>query len=149
MTGKTTGWGRAEELVFGERREIDRVTRFDADAVSLNTARILVDEGYAPANCRQNCGPRMADLVETAAIMADSWGVEATFGGYVVPASRPDARVTFDTVRLAAPGEGPCDEYGDLPPAAVRDFRHTFGTQAEADSVEADAIAGEITAWWD
>jgi hypothetical protein len=134
-----------EQLIFGEVVAPDRVVRFArddfaaGDPITPATGRELLEEGFMPASMRQNGGPTMGCLVEIAEDLDAFDGVDVRLTGYVVPASRADARVTV--TGIVAESEGA------MPAAVCEVFREWFGTFGDADEL---TVEDEFcSAWWD
>lgn len=117
----------------------------DADPVDADTARLLIDMGYAPAESTQNRSPTMDALVAVGRRLAETYDVRVRFDGYVIPPHRDDARVTFTTVRLEADEIAvQAGEEAAIPEACQIAFEQAFGG---ADEFRADPAV--CTAWWD
>jgi hypothetical protein len=128
-----------EQLLFGEVVDPRGIAYFDrrekthGDPITTDTATTLLDRGYIEPTDRQNYGPTATKLVEltTEYDKKTPAAVDARICGYLIPAWRPDARITFTTFRLES-------DAGAITPAIQTDVAEEFKA---SDSV--------VRAWWD
>jgi hypothetical protein len=135
-----------ELIIFGEKIDVEKIAYFTADdfatgdPIAPETAQTLLDRGYVLPDGRQNDGPTARRLLDTARSYDDRTGagVAAFVCGYVIPAARPDARVTFTTLRLESDGD-PIPE--DIQTAVRNEFERGPDELSTTDTV--------VRAWWD
>lgn len=139
------------ELIFGDDTELERTQRFKAgdsafhvagDPITPETATTLIERGFLDPEDRQNDAPTAQSLVDTARKYDDRTppSVDAQLAGYVIPASRADARITFDTIRLES-------DSGDIDEETQDDFLDEFDFRHRPSDSHQDTTV--CYAWWD
>jgi hypothetical protein len=139
------------EIIFGDDTELDRVQKFmpgdeglhqKGNPIFPETAQTLIDKRYVDPEDRQNHAPTNQRLVDIAAEYHDRtpFTVSAQVCGYVVPARRDDARVTFSALLLYS-------REGDISGEARADFFGEFTGNRNPDREQGDE--NMCYAWWD
>lgn len=139
------------EIIFGDDTELERLQRFKSgenrlhvkgDPITPATAATLIDGGYVDPEDRQNDAPTAQSLVDTAREYENRTppSVDAQLAGYVVPASRSDARITFDEIRLES-------DSGDIGDDIQTEFLGEFDGRNRPDDSRQDTTV--CYAWWD
>lgn len=116
-------------LIFGDNTELERTQRFKAgggtqvkgDPISPDMAATLIERGFVDPDDREYDAPTAQSLVNTATEYNDRTppSVDAQLAGYVIPASRADARITFDAIRLDS-------DSGNIAEETQEDFLEEF-----------------------
>ncbi len=135
-----------EHIIFGERIDYDGIAYFAdgeyaiGEPISPATAQTLLNEGYVPAGIGQNAGPDARTLVSAARSYdaRTSEDVTASLCGYIIPEHRPDARVTFTTLRLESADE-----------AIPEDVQTDIKTEFEHRPDELQTTDAVVRCWWD
>jgi hypothetical protein len=137
---------RREKIIFGEHIDYDGIAYFAhgdyavGDPIPPATAQTLLDERYVVPDIGQNAGPGAETLVSAARSYdrRTSEDVEAYLCGYVIPEPRPDARVTFTTLRLESAEE-----------AIPEDVQTDVKTEFEYRPDELCTTNNVVRCWWD
>jgi len=139
-----------EKIIFGEVHGVTTVTHFGrgelsrGDSISPDLARRLMHEDYLHPQDRQNDSPTAEVLVGVAEAINrnTSRHTTAALGGYIVPRSRPDARVSLTSLVVThTPDASPSDR--DTADELLDRF--TEDTPPDSDRHETDWRV----IWWD
>ena len=106
------------------------IVRLDLDAATLQA---LLDEGFTHPSLQQNDAPSVGQFAGMAASHP-----ELRFGGYAVPASRADYRISLDAVRVRL----------DAVPDDRRDEVAALFDELSRSATNCDAAEGELACWW-
>lgn len=133
-------WNTREHLIFDEDYKPENYGKRGSytrhfDNMSVDTAEVLIKQGFLDPGETQNESPTVAEFIEFAKEHSDG---NFTFHGYVVGPERDDCRVSFEGV------EGNSDE---ISKETIIDFSKMFMEDYHADDVEIKA--NRLYCWYD
>lgn len=134
-------WNTREHLIFDEDYNQNRyggdgtpLTRH-FEGLSLNTAEVLIKQGFLDPEETQNESPKVAEFIEFAKEHPDG---NFTFHGYVVGPEREDCRVSFEGIE---------SDSDNISVETVIDFTKMFCSTYSADNIVIDP--NQLYCWYD